>query len=33
MRRKLAAGNWKMNGTTAALGELDALAPPLASIS
>ena len=26
MRRKLAAGNWKMNGTTAALGELDALA-------
>ncbi|OSQ52088.1 triose-phosphate isomerase [Marivita geojedonensis] len=25
MRRKLAAGNWKMNGTTAALEELDAL--------
>ncbi|MFP7673266.1 triose-phosphate isomerase [Marivita sp. S0852] len=25
MRRKLAAGNWKMNGVTAALGELDAL--------
>ncbi|MCR9110383.1 triose-phosphate isomerase [Marivita sp. XM-24bin2] len=25
MRRKLAAGNWKMNGTTAALDELDAL--------
>lgn len=25
MRRKLAAGNWKMNGTQAALGELDAL--------
>ena len=25
MRRKLAAGNWKMNGTTAALSELDAL--------
>ncbi len=25
MRRKLAAGNWKMNGTTAALTELDAL--------
>ncbi|MGJ8603966.1 MAG: triose-phosphate isomerase [Marivita sp.] len=25
MRRKLAAGNWKMNGTTAALAELDAL--------
>ena len=26
MRRKLAAGNWKMNGTGAALSELDALA-------
>jgi triosephosphate isomerase len=26
MRRKLAAGNWKMNGTTAALNELEALA-------
>lgn len=26
MRRKLAAGNWKMNGTGAALAELDALA-------
>ena len=26
MRRKLAAGNWKMNGTSAALSELDALA-------
>ncbi len=26
MRRKLAAGNWKMNGVSAALGELDALA-------
>ncbi len=26
MRRKLAAGNWKMNGTTAALSELGALA-------
>lgn len=25
MRRKLAAGNWKMNGTTAALSELNAL--------
>ncbi|MFD1341955.1 triose-phosphate isomerase [Litorisediminicola beolgyonensis] len=25
MRRKLAAGNWKMNGTRAALSELDAL--------
>ncbi len=25
MRRKLAAGNWKMNGTAAALSELDAL--------
>ena len=25
MRRKLAAGNWKMNGTTAALSELGAL--------
>ena len=25
MRRKLAAGNWKMNGTIAALAELDAL--------
>ena len=27
MRQKLAAGNWKMNGTRAALGELDAMAP------
>jgi triosephosphate isomerase len=26
MRRKLAAGNWKMNGTTASLAELSALA-------
>lgn len=26
MRRKLAAGNWKMNGTTAALSELQGLA-------
>ena len=26
MRRKLAAGNWKMNGTSAVLGELAALA-------
>lgn len=26
MRRKLAAGNWKMNGTSAALAELEALA-------
>lgn len=26
MRLKIAAGNWKMNGTTAALAELDALA-------
>lgn len=25
MRRKLAAGNWKMNGTSAALAELDSL--------
>ncbi|MEM9582466.1 MAG: triose-phosphate isomerase [Pseudomonadota bacterium] len=25
MRRKLAAGNWKMNGTSASLAELDAL--------
>lgn len=25
MRRKLAAGNWKMNGTSASLGELSAL--------
>ena len=25
MRRKLAAGNWKMNGTEASLSELDAL--------
>ena len=25
MRRKLAAGNWKMNGTTASLTEIDAL--------
>lgn len=27
MRRKLAAGNWKMNGSQAALAELEALAP------
>ena len=27
MRRKLAAGNWKMNGTGASLAELSALAP------
>lgn len=27
MRRKLAAGNWKMNGTTAALSELEAMIP------
>ncbi|KIN60822.1 Triosephosphate isomerase [Sulfitobacter noctilucae] len=26
MRRKIAAGNWKMNGSSAALSELDALA-------
>lgn len=26
MRRKLAAGNWKMNGTTASLAEVEALA-------
>lgn len=26
MRRKLAAGNWKMNGTAEALGEIDAIA-------
>ncbi|MEQ6247811.1 triose-phosphate isomerase [Sulfitobacter sp. HNIBRBA3233] len=29
MRRKLAAGNWKMNGTAAALAELDTLAAAL----
>ncbi len=29
MRRKIAAGNWKMNGTASALAELDALAPQL----
>ncbi|MEP4198259.1 MAG: triose-phosphate isomerase [Aliishimia sp.] len=29
MRRKLAAGNWKMNGTGASLSELDALAAAL----
>ncbi|MCX7560005.1 triose-phosphate isomerase [Sulfitobacter sp. F26204] len=29
MRRKIAAGNWKMNGTGAALSELDALAQAL----
>ena len=29
MRRKIAAGNWKMNGTAAALAELGALAPHL----
>ncbi len=28
MRTKLAAGNWKMNGSRAALAELDALAEP-----
>lgn len=27
MRRKIAAGNWKMNGSPAALAELEALAP------
>ena len=27
MRRKLAAGNWKMNGSLAALAEIEALAP------
>ena len=26
MRRKLVAGNWKMNGTRAALAELDGIA-------
>ena len=26
MRRKLAAGNWKMNGTDESLAEIDALA-------
>ena len=26
MRKKLAAGNWKMNGTSASLGQIDALA-------
>jgi triosephosphate isomerase (TIM) len=31
MRRKLAAGNWKMNGTAADLAELDALAALLPS--
>ncbi|WP_293573493.1 triose-phosphate isomerase [Phaeobacter sp.] len=31
MRRKLAAGNWKMNGTAAALDTLDALANTAAS--
>ena len=25
MRRKLAAGNWKMNGLSASLGEVEAL--------
>jgi len=29
MRRKLAAGNWKMNGTAASLAEIDALAAAL----
>jgi triosephosphate isomerase len=29
MRRKIAAGNWKMNGTGAALAELDAIAAGL----
>lgn len=27
MRRKLAAGNWKMNGSTAALAQIDAMKP------
>jgi len=31
MRRKLAAGNWKMNGTAAALAELEALASVVTS--
>jgi len=31
MRRKLAAGNWKMNGTSAAGAELDALAAAISS--
>ncbi|KNG92458.1 triose-phosphate isomerase [Pseudaestuariivita atlantica] len=31
MRRKLAAGNWKMNGLRAALSEIEALAPKAAA--
>jgi triosephosphate isomerase len=31
MRRKLAAGNWKMNGTTASLVEVDALLPSVSA--
>lgn len=33
VRRPLVAGNWKMNGTTASLGEVDALAASLASVT
>ena len=32
MRRKLAAGNWKMNGTSAALTELHFLSQAVESI-
>lgn len=30
MRRKMAAGNWKMNGTSAAMAEIEALIPQVA---
>ncbi|MBL4628734.1 MAG: triose-phosphate isomerase, partial [Roseicyclus sp.] len=33
MARKLAAGNWKMNGLGAALAEVDALAGAVAAAS
>ena len=33
MMRKLAAGNWKMNGTLADLAELDALASACADVA
>ncbi|MEO7691851.1 MAG: triose-phosphate isomerase, partial [Sphingomonas sp.] len=32
-RRKLVAGNWKMNGNLAALAELDAIAAAVARVT
>ena len=31
--RKLAAGNWKMNGDLAALSQIDALMPPVIAVA